>query len=34
MFNSLGALLIAVFGQVHLAGVAESVRERFFEGGA
>jgi len=28
MFNSLGALIIAVFGQVHLTGVAESVRER------
>jgi hypothetical protein len=28
MFNSLGALLIAVFGQAHLAGIAESVRER------
>jgi len=29
MFNSLGALLVAVFGQVHLTGVAETVRERF-----
>ncbi|WP_134671630.1 hypothetical protein [Halorussus marinus] len=32
MFNSLGALLVAVFGQAHLTGVAESVRERFFAG--
>lgn len=30
MFNSFGALLVAVFGQVHLTGVAETVRERFF----
>jgi hypothetical protein len=28
MFNSLGALLVAVFGQVHLTGVAESLRKR------
>nr|WP_226479505.1 hypothetical protein [Natrinema amylolyticum] len=28
MFNTLGALLVAVFGQVHLTGVAETVRER------
>jgi uncharacterized membrane protein YjdF len=31
MFNSLGALIIAVFGQAHLTGVAESVRERLAE---
>lgn len=31
MFNSLGALLIAVFGQAHLAGVAESLRDRLAE---
>lgn len=31
MFNSLGALLIAVFGQVHLAGVAEALRDRLVE---
>lgn len=30
MFNSLGALIVAVFGQVHLSDVAESVRERLF----
>jgi len=30
MFNSLGALLVAVFGQAHLTGVAESVQEHFF----
>lgn len=30
MFNSLGALLVALFGQVHLTGVAESVREHWF----
>ncbi|WP_144904466.1 hypothetical protein [Halobellus captivus] len=30
MFNSVGALLVAIFGQVHLTNVAESVRERFF----
>ena len=29
MFNSLGALVVAVFGQVHLTGVAEAIRERF-----
>ncbi|MBZ6493928.1 hypothetical protein [Natrinema longum] len=28
MFNSVGALIIAVFGQVHLTNVAETVRER------
>ncbi|MFD1598078.1 hypothetical protein [Halobellus rarus] len=28
MFNSLGALLVAIFGQVHLTGVAERIRER------
>ena len=31
MFNTLGALLIAVFGQVHLTGVAESLRDRLVE---
>nr|WP_162224485.1 hypothetical protein [Halorussus amylolyticus] len=30
MFNSLGALLVAFFGQVHLTGVAERLRERLF----
>ena len=30
MYNSLGALLVAAFGQAHLTGVAERVRERFF----
>jgi hypothetical protein len=30
MFNSVGALIVATFGQVHLSGVAESIRERFF----
>jgi len=30
MFNSLGALLVALFGQVHLTGVAETLRERWF----
>jgi hypothetical protein len=29
MFNSLGALLVAMFGQAHLTGVADRVRERF-----
>lgn len=29
MFNLLGALVVAVFGQAHLTGVAEIVRERF-----
>ncbi|MGQ3413275.1 hypothetical protein ACT4ML_13545 [Natrinema sp. LN54] len=28
MFNSLGALLVGLFGQVHLTDVAETVRER------
>ncbi|ELY80322.1 hypothetical protein [Natrinema pallidum] len=28
MFNTLGALLVAMFGQAHLTGVAETVRER------
>ena len=32
MFNSLGALLVAAFGQVHLSGVAERIlAERFAE---
>ena len=30
MFNSLGAFVVAVFGQVHLTGVAETIRDRFF----
>jgi hypothetical protein len=30
MFNSLGALLVAAFGQAHLTDVAESLRERLF----
>jgi AcrR family transcriptional regulator len=34
MFNSLGALLVAVFGQAHLADVAEIVRSRLFESDA
>jgi hypothetical protein len=29
MFNSLGALVVAIFGQVHLTDVAETVRQRF-----
>ena len=29
VYNSLGALVVAVFGQAHLAGVAETVRTRF-----
>ena len=33
MFNSLGALLVAVFGQLHLTDVAETVRQRFLTGG-
>jgi hypothetical protein len=28
MFNSVGALLVAVFGQAHLTGVAELVQQR------
>ncbi|NEU56234.1 hypothetical protein [Halorussus sp. MSC15.2] len=30
MFNSLGALMVAFFGQVHLTGVAETIREELF----
>lgn len=30
-FNSLGALIVSVFGQVHLTGVAESLRTQLFE---
>ena len=30
MFNSLGALVVGAFGQVHLTDVATTVRERFF----
>jgi hypothetical protein len=32
MFNSLGAVLVAVFGQAHLSGVAELLRERILLG--
>jgi hypothetical protein len=32
MFNSLGAILVAVFGQAHLSGVAELIRERILMG--
>lgn len=32
MFNSLGAILVAVFGQAHLSGVAELLRERLLLG--
>ena len=28
MFNSVGALLVALFGQAHLTGIAETVRDR------
>lgn len=28
MFNSLGALVVGLFGQAHLAGVAETIREQ------
>ncbi len=31
MFNALGALLVALFGQAHLAAVADTVRDRLFE---
>ncbi|WP_180843062.1 hypothetical protein [Natrinema sp. YPL30] len=30
LYNSLGALLVALFGQAHLAGVADTVRDRLF----
>jgi len=30
MYNSVGALLVAIFGQAHLSGVAETVREALF----
>jgi len=30
MFNSLGALLVAIFGQVHLTDVAELLRDRLY----
>lgn len=33
MFNSLGALLVALFGQAHLAGVAETMREQLVRPG-
>ncbi|MFW5963379.1 MAG: hypothetical protein ACOCQM_00840 [Natronomonas sp.] len=32
MFNSFGAILVAVFGQAHLSGVAEIIRERILLG--
>jgi hypothetical protein len=32
MFNSVGALLVAAFGQAHLSGIAETVLERRFKG--
>jgi hypothetical protein len=32
MFNSLGAIVVAVFGQAHLLEVANLVRERIIEG--
>ncbi|QCC49882.1 hypothetical protein [Halapricum salinum] len=32
MFNSLGALLVALFGQAHLTGFADVVREQLLEG--
>ena len=31
MFNSLGAILVALFGQVHLSPVAETVKQRFLD---
>jgi uncharacterized membrane protein YjdF len=31
MYNSVGALIVAVFGQAHLSGVAERVRDGLFE---
>ena len=30
MFNTLGAIVVATFGQAHLTGVAETVRESLF----
>jgi hypothetical protein len=30
MYNSVGALVVALFGQAHLTGVAERVREGLF----
>ncbi|WP_128476069.1 hypothetical protein [Halorussus pelagicus] len=30
MYNSLGALVVAFFGQVHLTGVARTIREQLF----
>jgi hypothetical protein len=30
MYNSVGALIVATFGQAHLTGVAERVREGLF----
>lgn len=32
MFNSLGALVVAAFGQAHLTGVAETLGDRWSEG--
>ncbi|MFC7042885.1 hypothetical protein [Halonotius sp. GCM10025705] len=34
LYNSLGALLVALFGQVHLTGVAESLRDRLLTPGS
>jgi glycopeptide antibiotics resistance protein len=31
MFNTLGAVVVAVFGQVHLSPLAESLRARFLD---
>jgi len=31
MYNSVGALIVAIFGQAHLTGVAERVRDGLFE---
>ena len=31
MYNSVGALIVAIFGQAHLSGVAERVRNGLFE---
>jgi AcrR family transcriptional regulator len=30
MYNSVGALVVAVFGQAHLGSISETVQERFF----
>lgn len=31
MFNSVGALIVSVFGQAHLTGVADVIHQRFIE---